>query len=423
MKKHTIIVSTLLITVILLTTSCKKDIINTTTQLDKSPATGSFLKNNKKIQVSTVEELYTAVNDPNNAGTTILIAPGTYTLNAGYPNGGRLELQSDMGLQGQPGQQDLVVIDQSALPASSYAGPTAITGGIRMGKGTNTLEWLTLKGGLLSVAAFAVVSTDLPSTESSITIKHVTIISNGSRIGIDIRNRLPEHVGRKITASVENSEVTGFVNSLGFAISVQNVNGASHSSTKLSLKENYIHGNRIGLLAGNGATSRTTENASIDIISHADRFVGNGVGLDPSGGVNSGATTFSNNNSTVIKLYGSTIADNNPPGRPELVPVNGALPGGVYAAAAYNTVAGVVGFNRASNNLLRMEFYGCDISNNNGLDINAVAAWAAASTLLAGTNNLLEIYLHGPNPGPTVNAVASIPAEPAGTNVINVYRN
>ncbi len=423
MKKHAISVSTLLITVILLSSSCKKEIFNPATQMGNYPGAGNVLDTKNKVQVATVDELYAAVNDPNNAGATILMAPGTYTLNAGYPNGGRLELQNDMGLQGQPGQQDLVIIDQSALPASSYAGPTAITGGIRVGKGFNSLEWLTLKGGLLSVGAFAVVTSDLPSTESTIAIKNVTVISNGSRIGIDIRNRLPEHVGRKLNVSVEHSEVTGFVNSLGFAISVQNVNGASNASTKLSLKGNYVHDNRIGLLVGNGATSRTTENASIDITSHADTFVSNGVGLDPSGGVNSGATTFSNNNSTIIKLYGSTIADNNPPGRPELVPVNGALPGGVYAAAAYNTVAGIVGFNRASNNLLRLEFYGGTISNNNGIDINAVGAWAAPSTVLAGTNNLLEVYLHGSSSLATVNAIASIPVEPAGTNVVNVYRN
>ena len=168
MKKHAFFVSTFVVNVILLLTSCKKEIINETTIQVNSAVAGNLMGKEKKIRVSTVEELYGAVNDPANAGSVIVISPGTYVLTPNYPNGGRLELQTDMGLQGQPGQPGLVVIDQSSLPSSSYAGPTAITGGIRVGRGTNTLEWLTLKGGLLSSNAFAVVTTDLPSTEKDL---------------------------------------------------------------------------------------------------------------------------------------------------------------------------------------------------------------------------------------------------------------
>ena len=52
------------------------------------------------------DELYAAVNDPGNEGSQVVIAPGTYVLSGNYPNGGRLELQAGMGLQGQPGQAD-----------------------------------------------------------------------------------------------------------------------------------------------------------------------------------------------------------------------------------------------------------------------------------------------------------------------------
>ena len=129
MKKHAFFVSTFVVNVILLLTSCKKEIINETTIQVNSAVAGNLMGKEKKIRVSTVEELYGAVNDPANAGSVIVISPGTYVLTANYPNGGRLELQTDMGLQGQPGQPGLVVIDQSSLPSSSYAGPTAITGG------------------------------------------------------------------------------------------------------------------------------------------------------------------------------------------------------------------------------------------------------------------------------------------------------
>ena len=403
--------------------SCQKEgriqeVSPTDTEL---PGTEAFAKNLINIHVSSIEELYTAVNDPANAGAQITLAPGTYLLDATYPNRGRLELQEDMSLYGQPGDPHAVVIDQSGLPNTSYAGP--LTGGIRIGKGTNKLKWLSLKGGSLSANPFAVVTTDLPSSETYIEISHVIVNSNGSRIGIDLRNRLAEHTGRKVYASVEHSEVTGFVNALGFAISVQNANGASNAAIKVALKQNYVHGNRIGLLAGNGSISGTTENSVIEIESHADRFEGNGVGVDPSGGVNSSASTFSNNNTTIIEMHGTSISNNNPPQNPVLTPVNGALPGGIYAAGGYNSVVGPGGFNRASNNWLKIELWGCDVSNNNGVDINAFGAWCNPTTILAGTNNRLDIFLHGVSAQATVNAVHSVPFEPAGTNVVNVTRN
>ncbi len=88
----------------------------------------------KKVHVSTVNELYAAVNDASNAGKQIVLAPGTYTLAADQPNGGRLELQHDMKLQGQAGHPERVVIDASALPASSVFLPlTSFPAGLRTG--------------------------------------------------------------------------------------------------------------------------------------------------------------------------------------------------------------------------------------------------------------------------------------------------
>ena len=301
----------------------------------------------KKVYVSTLEELYAAVNQPGNAGAGVIIAPGTYLLHPGFPNGGRLELQTGMSLEGQPGNADAVVIDQSALPATSYSGPTAITGGIRLGKGTNGLKWLTLKGGLLSVNAFAVVACDLPSAETSIRISNVKITSNGSRIGLDLRNRLPEHAGRKIYAELTNSEKSGFINSLGFAITAFNANDASNAYIKLTMRGNYIHGNKIGIIASNNsAANRTVQNSSIEINSYTDRLEGNGCAVDPSGGVSSAATGFANNNLVVIRMHGSTIRNNNPAGVSTLLPVNGALPGAVYAVGGYSSFNGAGGHNK-----------------------------------------------------------------------------
>src|SRR5262252_3374203 len=65
------------------------------------------------LNVSNVEELYAAVNNPANAGAIVVLASGTYTLtvkdanNQSRPNGGRLVLQSGMALIGQNSYVDL----------------------------------------------------------------------------------------------------------------------------------------------------------------------------------------------------------------------------------------------------------------------------------------------------------------------------
>jgi hypothetical protein len=423
MKKNAIIITTLVIN-LLSFTSCQKAIDKPRVLAEEIslPNNSNTQKARKKVYVTSLHELYAAVNNPENASTEVVVAPGTYLLNASYPNGGRLELQTDMTLRGQPGNSEAVLIDQSALPAASYITSSVSTGGVRLGRGTNGLEWLSVKGGTLSVNAFAVIAADLASAETSIKISHVKVYSNGTRIGIDLRNRLAEHTGRKIYADLAHNEITGFTSSLGFALAVFNVNNAIGAVIKLNMTQNYIHVNKIGLITNNGAFNRTMENGVIEITSQADRLENNGCALDPTGGGNQAPTTFAKNNTTTIKMFGSTIRNNNPAGVPELQPVNGALPGGVYAVGGFNSVNNIAGYNRASNNKMKLEFYGCDISNNNGADIYAYGAWCFPAAVLAGTNNILDIYLHGISANASVVVTQSEPAEPSGTNVVNVYR-
>jgi len=309
------------------------------------------------------------------------------------------------------------------LPAGSFTIPAGRTGGIRMGRGTNSLEWLSIKGGAVSANPFSVINTDLLSTETSIGIFHVNIKVNGSNIGINLRNRLAEHAGRKIYAELEHNDITGAVSFNGFALAIQNANGASGSLINVNMKENFIHGNKVGILAFNSAQTTSIFNSTIEITSHADRVEGNGCGIDPTAGVCQAATALANNNTMTIKMYGSSISNNNPPNSPQLQPVNGAFPGGISVTGGYNSVNNIAGYNRASSNIMTLECRGCDISNNNGTDIYAYAAWCPPATLLAGMNNLLEIYLYGVSANATVDVTASVPTEAAGTNVVNVFRN
>ena len=94
--KH-IITITIAITFLLSFYSCRKEIDQV--QHDSNFSDVNSNENSQRIYVSSIAGLYAAVNDPDNAGNLIILAPGTYVLNAAFPNGGRLELQDDMSLQ------------------------------------------------------------------------------------------------------------------------------------------------------------------------------------------------------------------------------------------------------------------------------------------------------------------------------------
>ena len=69
-----------------------------------------------------------------------------------------------------------------------------------------------------------------------------------------------------------------------------------------------------------------------------------------------------------------------------------------------------------------MHFWGCTISGNQGAaDIIAYGAISGTSNP-AGVNNVVEIQLHGVSKKATNISTASAPAEPAGTNTVNIFR-
>jgi hypothetical protein len=414
MKKNLIIVTAFLINVMLLISSCQKGIdkpFGVPEESSKSSNSNSK-ENEKKVYVSTLDELYAAVNNPDNAGTEVILAPGAYVLSASYPNGGRLELQTDMSLKGQPGQTDAVLIDQSALPFASFRlTPTVSVAPIRIGRGTNSLEWLSVKGGSVAANPLSVIESDLLGTETNVAISHVYVDCNGSRIGILFRNRLQEHANRVINATLEHTEIENAIsnpNPPGAGLALQN--RISGSQINLEMTGNYIHGCRVGVLHFNGGLGNNIEHCSVDIISHNDRIEGNGCGIDLSGG-SANAPLYSNNNTATVEMYGSRIKEN---GLAQFPPNNEAHFGGM-------DVAGGWGSNGASNNILTIRLRGCDISSNNGTDIYAYGAFSPTA-VIAGSNNRFDLYLYGLSANAIVDAHASIPAEPAGTNVVNVYR-
>src|SRR5688572_27443064 len=106
------------------------------------------LERRNQVVVFNVDQLYAAINDPQNAGRQVVASPGVYMLSATdsngvpRPNGGRLEFQEDMSLMGVAGDRSAVVINGINLPSSSLAGGLVPLGAIRLGRGRNSVEWL-----------------------------------------------------------------------------------------------------------------------------------------------------------------------------------------------------------------------------------------------------------------------------------------
>src|SRR5262245_30881664 len=170
------------------------------------------------IQVGNIEELYSAVNDPVNWGATLNLAPGVYMLSAtdafgtARPNGGRLELQENMSLMGVSGDRSAVVIDANNLPASSYTVPgfTGRVAGVRIGRGRNSIEWLTVRNARFGTSN--IDTTLLSPGTAFVTVAHIA--SSGSQRGVDLINHAQLGAsGRTIEADVVDNDL--FNNTLG----------------------------------------------------------------------------------------------------------------------------------------------------------------------------------------------------------------
>ena len=375
------------------------------------------------IQVSNVNELYDAVKDINNAGKRIVLAAGTYHLDAGLDpdNLGRLELLEDMELQGQQGHPEQVVIDASGLNDASFSPPNnfpARTGAIRIGRGFNKIEWIKVIG-TKAPKALSVIDTDLiwPGV-SRVRIAH-SIVTAG-RIGINIRNIGAPSAGRIIEAElVDNELIDNLVSDAGSqqgqGIVMQNAGGVSGAIIRATLNGNDVHKNIIGLRLWNiGGGNVKTNTNSIRITSHADRFDDNELGIYIIGGFNFNGSVNAKVNGNFISFEANgTSIQNNKGIKRDLI----TIPCGIYLSGGTSTLAG----SEASDNKVEMKLTGCKISGNQDSDIIAFGAFST-TPILAGTNNVVEIHLQGVSTKATDQSTPSLPIEPAGTNIINIFR-
>jgi len=412
-----------LLTVSILICACQKD-ISGEHQAQPNVSTNSMAHLNAKerIYVATVRDLYTATNDPSNSGKQVSLSAGTYVLDASFPNGGRIELQRDMSLQGQPGDPGQVIIDASALPANSFLLPVTSfpsglrTGLIRIGNGTNAIEWLTVKAPP-NANALSVIETDLITTpQTYVRISHCII--SGGQIAVDIRNRDQLSDNRVIDAEINDNELFGNTFGFGQGIGIQNSRNVSGAVITATLRNNYIHDNRMGARIYNVVANHS----SITVQSNDDRFEGNGLGLAIISAFNEYPIFTANNNALRFETHGMTVKNNI--GIP--APPSGtaqALPGGVLLTGGQVTVNSLPG--TVNNNKLDISFFGCTFEGNFApYDINAFGARSTyPSVNAAGSNNVVNVKLMGTSADATMNSIPSVPTETSGTDVVNVFRN
>lgn len=414
MKHKTFIYISLFLAVILF--GCSKKEIRTAQQEENISALNNTNSNaihsSKRVNVSNLDELYAAVNDADNAGATIIVAPGTYMLSADYPKAGLLELLHDMSLSGQPGHPESVIIDASNLPDASFI----IPGGgrkavVRIGDGYNSIVWLTLQNNP-NHPIRSLIATDLIAGATT-KVRVANSIIKGSAIGINLINSRTHHNNRVLEAEIANNEIFDNTRSFSAAIQIQNSQNVQGASIKAMLRGNLIHDNRFGVVVFTGQAPIGGNN-QINVTSTANRIENNGLGISLEGGVSG-----SSNNSIVYKAFGDKIRNNR--NIPEInFPY--VIPGGVYIAAGSGMATDLPG--TANNNQVEAHFHDCIIEDNIGnFQMNAFGGRTIyPSPEPVGINNTTKLYLYGLTANIAVNAVNSIPAEPAGTNTVNVYR-
>lgn len=374
---------------------------------EKTPARFDFA-GASAVSVANVEELYAAVNDPANAGSRIVMAAGVYFLSAtdsggaARPFGGRLELQENMMLRGVPGDRDAVVIDASNLPASSYAGaaPVTNTGAIRLGRGSNAVEWLTIRNAS-SGGGGIIVHLSEPGA-AFVRIAHVASYNNPR--GIDIRNVGASTTGYLIEAEIVDNDLYNNTRiGTGAGVRIINAQGAGGSLVIAALSGNRSFNNFFGILVEN---TGSTKFGAISVTSSGDRFYENGTGALVGGGL--GRAT--DNNTVDFTAFGSVIENNNG--------ANSFDRGGLIVIGGENTSVP----NGVSNNTATVVLRKCRLRNNQQYDLAAFGARSSPVTIGSpGNNNQVKITLQA-TLAPRVEIFNSVPDYPAGNNSVDLIR-
>jgi hypothetical protein len=373
------------------------------------------------LQISNVEELYSAVNNPSNAGTTLVLSPGTYMLSATDPNGvsrpkgGRIELQFDMSLTGVEGDRSAVVISAFNLPRSSF--PTSANGvatgpnaAVRMGLGRNSIQWLTVRDARLGQANIDTGLQPLDPGTAYIRVAHIA--STGSTRGLNILNFGPQSSGQTIEADITDSYFFNNTFNQSEGIRMGNFQGARGSTVNVRMDGNISWGQKQGrLIVDNGA-----EQSTVNVVSSGNRFYGNGVGTVIIAGLSQDDTEVDGNTIT-FEAHGDQFNGNTAPTEFDR--------GGLVALGLENVSPSAGG---GSNNTVNITLWGCRMTDNYNADLYAVGARSVPdSTAPLSQNNHVTIEIQGDANGngpnqPVEFFADSLPAVPSYGNSVTIIR-
>lgn len=372
------------------------------------------------IAVPDVEALYAAVNDPANAGATLVLAPGTYVLSANdpsglpRPNGGRLEMQHDMSVLGLDGDRSAVVIDAFALPASSFPAstngvPTGPNAPIRLGRGRNALEWLTVRDGRFAQANIDTGLQPLDPWNTFVRIAHVA--SSGSTRGLNVLNFGPQASGQTIDAEIVDCYFFDNVFNLSEGVRLGNFQGAVGSTVNARMSGNVSWGQKQGRLIVNNRAQSST----VKVISSGNWFHDNGGGTIVIGGLSSN-NTRADGNTIVLESRGDRFIGNTADTEFDH--------GGLIVLGSENISA----LGGGSYNHVTVRLWGVRTSENADADVTAIGArWFSASADGLSVNNLVTIEIQGAGQGHAAGQPVELFADtaPAGVtygNQVTVIR-
>lgn len=368
------------------------------------------------VQVRNVEQLYDEVNKTTNGGVTIELLPGFYELT---DTGGRLDLQPDMSLVGVIGDASAVTIDTQKLTAQTLAFGSSRGASIRVGLGSNAIEWLTIIGNPTAGAAIATELSDgsatTVSSPTTIRVANVTWSEPGTAHmsrGVDIRNVGTAMAGRIVDAVIDTCDFSQGQIGMRFG----NFDGANNGEIHAVTKNNKCYENKMGCSLGNNRT----DSAIVDVSSDTDSFFDNQAGCLIIGGIITPTNSLvSNRNTTAFVARNTTIENNG-------VDWGGMEFGGIVALGGEAPMKP----NTTSFNSVLVRLEECTVRNNvvatDGLVHDFIAFGArntqyTTPTEIAGTHNTVAIELYNNHPTPVVEPTISLPPEPPKpTNKITI---
>jgi hypothetical protein len=354
--------------------------------------------------------------NPDNAGATLVLSPGTYMLSATDPNGvprpkgGRIELQRDMSLTGVAGDRSLVVIDAFNLPASSFpqtAGPNAA---IRMGLGHNALEWLTIRNARFAQANIDSGLQPLDPDTAFVWIAHVA--STGSVRGLNLLNFGPQTSGQTLEIDIIDSYFFDNTFNLSEGIRIGNFQGARGSTVNPRMSGNFSWGQKQGRLIVNNRAIGST----VNVFSSGNRFYNNGAGIIVIGALSSN-NTRADGNTINFEAHGDQFLNNT---------ATTEFDHGSLVALGTENISATTG--GGSNNTVNIRLWGCRMLGNTDWDLAGIGARSVPeSTANLSQNNHVTIKLQGAGQGqgkwqPVEFFADSLPAVPDFGNSVTVIR-